>query len=95
MKVIYTFKTPEKDIFKVALQRKITKNKVPCFGICKPCGKKGPVILLEEKQTPKEMLTTIIHEVAHAFFYEEKERVVEKFAKTCVSLFKKVGFKTI
>ena len=41
-----------------------------------------PKILVNPNQTERQLMNTIIHEMAHAFFWNKSEENVSKFANT-------------
>ena len=51
-----------------------------CDGTCSPPDSKNPKILINPHNTEQTQLNTIIHEFAHAFFWDKKEYEVKKFA---------------
>ena len=52
-------------------------------GICQDPRDKNPNIFINPYLTDQSEMNTIIHELAHAFFWDKSERAVERFASTC------------
>lgn len=92
MKVVHKFKTYKRTPYIVVLQKKVVKpDGTVCFGICDSPNKDGAFIRLENGQGDYRMIETIIHEMAHAFFFESCETNVSQFASSVMTLLKKMG----
>lgn len=90
MKVIYTFKTQKGYPYKVILQKGVTLDEDICYGICDAPRRKGASITLDSQQKKKRMAETVVHELVHAFFFDESEKCADLFAKAAVGLLKKL-----
>tara|TARA_R100000808_G_C2093309_1_gene112913 strand:- start:111 stop:455 length:345 start_codon:yes stop_codon:yes gene_type:complete len=62
-------------------------------GLCYDPIEENPKILVDPKLPEKELLNTIVHEVAHAFFWEASEENVTKFANTVARFLYKEGWR--
>lgn len=51
-------------------------------GLCFDPKEENPQIIVNPDQTEKELMNTIIHEFAHAFFWDSSEKNVNKFGNT-------------
>ena len=63
----------------------LLKKPPKCYkaeGLCYDPTESNPKILVNPNQGEKELFNTIIHEVAHAFFWHASEERVTKFANT-------------
>ena len=49
-------------------------------GICYDPSEETPKIFVNPDQPDKEVLNTIIHEIAHAFFWDKKEYEIKKYS---------------
>ena len=55
-----------------------------CDGVCyDPDEKPKPKIMISPYLTDQSEINTCIHEIAHAFFWEETETNITKFANVC------------
>ena len=61
-------------------------------GLCYDPTEDNPKILINPNQSEKELLNTIVHEVAHAFFWNASEERVAKFANTISRLLYQQGW---
>ena len=61
-------------------------------GLCYDPSEDNPKILVNPKQTENELMNTIIHELAHAFFWRASEKRVTKFANTVTRFLRKEGW---
>lgn len=91
MKVIHKFKTHRGHPYTVVWQKKITLKGQRCFGQCESPHQEGSLIKLEEGQDDYCLIDTILHEMAHAFFFEQSEKNVTRFTKSTLTLLKKMG----
>ena len=66
-------------IFRKPDQRYYGKD---CDGFCMPPEKQNPKIYINPHRTDQTQLNAIIHEVAHAFFWDKKEYEIKKYADT-------------
>ena len=53
-----------------------------CDGICTDPSNKCPKIHINPHRTDQTQLNTLIHEVAHAFFWDKSEKEVRAYADT-------------
>jgi hypothetical protein len=86
MKVIYKFKNHKKQPYTVGTQKKIVYQGVDCYGLCDAPSKKEGLIKLKESLKGYDMAQVVLHELVHAYFYEESEKTVEKFVRTYLRL---------
>jgi Zn-dependent peptidase ImmA (M78 family) len=73
----------------------LLKKPPKCYkaeGLCYDPSEKIPKILINPDQTDNRVLNTIIHEIAHAFFWEASEKTVNKFGNTVARLLAKEGW---
>ena len=52
-------------------------------GVCHPPNETTSKIYISPYLTKQSELNTVIHEMAHAFFWESSEKTVTKFANSC------------
>lgn len=90
VKVIYTFRTKKGYPYKVILQKGVTLFGDACYGVCDKPSRKGAFIRLDEEQKKRRMAETVIHEMVHAFFFDESEECADSFAKATVDLLRKL-----
>jgi len=60
----------------------ILKKPPKCYnavGLCLDPTESDPKILVNPNQTERQLMNTIIHEFAHAFFWDSSEQNVSKF----------------
>lgn len=62
-------------------------------GICYDPSEDEPKIFVSPDQPDKEVLNTIIHEIAHAFFWEAPEKTITKFGNTVARCLSREGWK--
>ena len=62
-------------------------------GICYDPSEETPKIFVNPDQPDKEVLNTIIHEIAHAFFWGASEKAVTKFGNTVARCLSREGWK--
>jgi hypothetical protein len=74
----YSFKNYEK------VEYTINWSKPPkgCYGICDCPKTENPKIIIDPKLTKQKTINILIHEVLHAFFWQESETKVTKCANT-------------
>ena len=79
----FTFKNTKGVEYEVIF-RKPNKNTYGehCDGICYDPKDKDPKILISPYLSKQTELNTIIHEMAHAFFWDKKEYEIKKYADT-------------
>ena len=53
-----------------------------CDGICTPPDKPNPKVLINPHRTDQTQLNSLIHEIAHAFFWDKKEYEIKKYSDT-------------
>ena len=53
-----------------------------CDGVCSSPDKPNPRVLINPHRTDQTQLNSLIHEVAHAFFWDKKEYEIKKYADT-------------
>ena len=53
-----------------------------CDGFCTPPDGAAPKIFINPHRTNQTQLNTIIHEVAHAFFWDKSEKDIKSYANT-------------
>ena len=61
-------------------------------GYCDDPEEDYPRIYINPHLTPKSELNTIVHELAHAFFWDKPEKDIYKFANTCSRILYERGF---
>ena len=91
MKKPFVFRTHNKARYELFL-----KKPPKCYqaeGICYDPVEDNPKILVNPNQSEKQVMNTIIHEIAHAFFWDASEGNVAKFANTVARLLYKEGWK--
>ena len=60
------------------------------WGVCdNPVTNKNPKILLDPKMSKRLKLSVVIHEFAHAFFWDKSEREVYKYAASLSKFIRK------
>ena len=52
------------------------------MGLCFDPSEDDPKILVNPNQTERQLMNTMIHELAHAFFWDSSEENVTKFGNT-------------
>ena len=62
-------------------------------GICYDPSEDTPKIFINPDQSDKEVLNTIVHEIAHAFFWDKSEETITKFGNTVARCLSKEGWK--
>ena len=62
-------------------------------GLCYDPTEDNPKILVNPNLPEKELLNTIVHEVAHAFFWNASEERIAKFGNTIARLLYQEGWK--
>ena len=90
MKKPFVFRTHNKTRYELFL-----KKPPKCYqaeGICYDPVEDNPRILVNPNQAERELMNTIIHEIAHAFFWDASEGNVAKFANTVARLLYKEGW---
>lgn len=53
-------------------------------GICYSPDSKNPKIIIDPRLKNKRKFEVLIHEIAHAFFWDKREKEITKFAKTTI-----------
>ena len=61
-------------------------------GVCQDPRDKNPNIFINPYLTNQSEMNTIIHELAHAFFWDKKEKDILKFSNTCSRILYERGF---
>ena len=64
-------------------------------GICYDPSEQEPKIFINPDQPEKEVLNTIVHEMAHAFFWNATEKTVTKFGDTVARLLYREGWRKV
>ena len=62
-------------------------------GICYDPSEDTPKIFVSPDQPDREVLNTIIHEIAHAFFWDASEKTITKFGNTVTRCLSREGWK--
>ena len=62
-------------------------------GICYDPSEDTPKIFINPDQSDKEVLNTIVHEIAHAFFWDKSEETITKFGNTVARCLSREGWK--
>ena len=77
----FKFKTPDGAKYEVIF-RKPNKNTYgdDCDGICLNPELSNPKIQINPHRTDQTQLNTVIHEFAHAFFWDKPEKDIKKFS---------------
>jgi Zn-dependent peptidase ImmA (M78 family) len=91
MKKPFVFRTHNKARYELFLKK--PPKRYQAEGICYDPIEDNPKILVNPNQTEKRVMNTIIHEIAHAFFWDASEGNVAKFANTVARLLYKEGWK--
>lgn len=76
----FTFKTDKGIKYEILFRKPRTTAEGECDGICYNPEEKHPKILISPYLTRQTELNTIIHEMAHAFFWDEPESVTFAYA---------------
>ena len=61
-------------------------------GVCQAPDEKNPNIFINPYLTDQSELNTIIHEIAHAYFWDKTEKDIFKFSNTCSRILYERGF---
>jgi len=62
-------------------------------GLCFDPTEEEPKILVSPSQTERQFMNTIVHELAHAFFWDASEENVAKFGNTVTRLLYSQGWR--
>jgi hypothetical protein len=89
VKVIHAFKTHKGEPYHVILQKKIVWKKNIVDGLCE-YDSEDCKIKICQKLVGQDLIETIIHEMAHAFFSQASETNVTRFARSVITLLKKM-----
>jgi len=90
MKKPFVFRTYNRKRYELFL-----KKPPKCYqavGLCYDPIEENPKILVDPKLPEKDLLNTIVHELAHAFFWDSSEENVTKFANTVSRFLYKEGW---
>jgi Zn-dependent peptidase ImmA (M78 family) len=87
----FVFRTDKQVRYELLLKKPHKSYKAE--GICYDPSEKAPKIFVNPDQTNKQVLNTIIHEIAHAFFWEASEKAVTKFANTVARCLSREGWR--
>jgi hypothetical protein len=90
MKVIHHFKTHRGDTYKIVSQKRIRNGGYDCFGLCDPPDDEEAIIRISQGMSNYDLMGTIIHEMAHAFFYERSETNVTRFTQSVMTLLRRL-----
>tara|TARA_R100000808_G_C2027873_1_gene73079 strand:+ start:33 stop:332 length:300 start_codon:yes stop_codon:yes gene_type:complete len=67
-----------------------------CDGYCTDPHRSNPKIYINPYRTDQTQLNTLIHEVAHAFFWDKKEAEIKKYADTMSRLlYNELGWRKV
>ena len=86
------FKNKEDIEYQVLFRKPDVRWYGKVHGVCQDPSDKNPNIFINPYMTDQSELNTIIHEIAHAFFWDEKEKDIYKFANTCSRILYERGF---
>ena len=78
----FTFKNAKGIEYEIIFRKPDKKHFGEADGICTDPDKESPKIHINPYLTKQSELNTVIHEVAHAFFWDKTEAEVYKFANT-------------
>lgn len=93
VKVIHRFKTHKRESYKVVLVKNLTDEGEPMLGLCDEPNPEEIVLLrLNQDMSDYQLMETIIHEMAHAHFWDKSETNVNRFAKATMSLLRRLGY---
>jgi hypothetical protein len=94
MALIKTFTTINGSKYKVFLTKEFPKGESSDIddGICFEPVNGEAAIYIDDRLGKDRLAEVIIHEIAHAFFWQASEERVEKFAKVVADTLKKQGF---
>jgi len=79
----FSFKNTKGVEYEISFRKPDKRAYGDADGVCYPPEDKHPKIFINPNLTSQNELNTIIHELAHAFFWDKSERAVERFASTC------------
>ena len=78
----FKFKNSEGIEYEVIFRKPDERHFGEVDGICTDPEKESPKIHINPKLGKQSELNTIVHEMAHAFFWDKTEREIYKFANT-------------
>ena len=78
----FTFKNGKGIEYEILFRKPDKKHFGEADGICTDPDAESPKIHINPYLTKQSELNTVIHEVAHAFFWDKSEKEVYKFANT-------------
>ena len=84
--LIFTFKNSKGVEYDVYLKKPDGRSYKEADGICSDPDSRRPKIFIRPDLTTQSELNTCVHELAHAFFWDETETNVTKFANACSRL---------
>ena len=83
---IFIFKNSKGVEYEVFFKKPDERSYKGADGICADPESRHPEICIRPDLTSQSELNTCIHELAHAFFWEETETNITKFANACSRL---------
>ena len=81
MKKPFVFRTYDGKVRYEVILKKPPKT-YNAVGLCFDPSEDDPKILVNPNQTERQLMNTMIHELAHAFFWDSSEENVTKFGNT-------------
>mgnify|MGYP003627824770 CR=1 FL=1 len=78
-----------------AYVRKAPKEYKHCDGICEDPAEEDPRIYIKPDMTDRREMNTMIHEVCHAFFFDEPEYKVYRYANAVSNWLHKMGWRKV
>lgn len=87
----YFFENSQGHKYEVVFKK--LNKKCNYMGICDDPEEDRPKIVIDNTLSDKSLLNTIIHEFAHAFFWDSTEKNVSSFANKVTKLLYSMGWK--
>jgi|TARA_Y100000593_G_scaffold94271_1_gene192576 Zn-dependent peptidase ImmA (M78 family) len=79
----FKFKNADGVEYEIIFRKPDKRTNAGVHGLCYHPDDKKPRIYINPYLTNQSELNTIIHEIAHAFFWNKTEKEIAKFANTC------------
>jgi hypothetical protein len=90
----FTFKNAKNKRYE-AYVRKTPKEYEHCDGICEDPGEEDPRIYIKPDMSDRKEMNTMIHEMCHAFFFDEPEYKVYRYANAISSWLHQMGWRKV
>lgn len=91
MSTTFIFKNTQGHKYEVIFKR--LPSNCSYMGLCEDPEEDSPKIVIKQNLGDKSLLNTIIHEFAHAFFWDSSEKNVGTFANKVTKLLYEMGWR--